>query len=229
MTRGYIFDYGGTLDTGGRHWGKVIWQAYRQAHVPVSEQQYREAYVHVERELGKSGIILPHFTFFQTLDAKLRMQLDYLGEPSFHSALLSGLYEATCAETARSREVLMSLGQLYPMALVSNFYGNLTTVVREFGLDELFQAIIDSAVVGIRKPDPAIFRLGIEALGLDAADVTVVGDSMSNDILPAKMIGCRTVWLKGEEWTDEPIDETAPDLIITKTKDVITTALALLF
>ena len=51
MTKGYIFDYGGTLDTAGRHWGKVLWHAYSRHNIPVTEEQFREAYVHAERTL----------------------------------------------------------------------------------------------------------------------------------------------------------------------------------
>ena len=43
MSKGYIFDYGGTLDTGGCHWGKAIWHAYERQNVPVEEEQFREA------------------------------------------------------------------------------------------------------------------------------------------------------------------------------------------
>ena len=42
MTKGYIFDYGGTLDTGGNHWGKVIWHAYQYLGVPVGEAIQKE-------------------------------------------------------------------------------------------------------------------------------------------------------------------------------------------
>ena len=59
MIKGYIFDYGGTLDTGGQHWGKVIWHAYEHQQVPVSEEHYREAYVHGERTLGRNPVIKP--------------------------------------------------------------------------------------------------------------------------------------------------------------------------
>ena len=52
MLKGYIFDYGGTLDTGGQHWGKVIWHAYERQQVPVSEEAFRDAYVHAERTLS---------------------------------------------------------------------------------------------------------------------------------------------------------------------------------
>jgi putative hydrolase of the HAD superfamily len=45
--------------------------------------------------------------------------------------------------------------------------------------------------------------------------VLVVGDSFSKDIVPAKSIGCKTAWLKGEGWGNEEIDESVPDIIIT--------------
>ena len=57
MTEGWLFDYGGTLDTGGQHWGKVLWHAYERHKMSVTEQQFREAYVHAERTLGKNPVI----------------------------------------------------------------------------------------------------------------------------------------------------------------------------
>ena len=71
------------------------------------------------------------------------------------------------------------------MVLVSNFYGNIHQVLNEFDLDGLFDSIIESAVVGVRKPDPAIFTLGVKALGMAAEDTVVVGDSYTKDIVPA--------------------------------------------
>ena len=228
-TRGYIFDYGGTLDTGGQHWGKVIWHAYQRQQVPVSEERYREAYVHGERTLGRNPIIQPDFTFRRTLEEKLRLQMAYLQEhcsltdvQRLLSNVLDDLYTLTQAETARSREVLLQLKQVgCPMVLVSNFYGNISTVLREFRLDGIFQQIIESAVVGIRKPDPRIFTLGVEALGLQPEEVVVVGDSVDKDIIPARAAGCRTVWFKGEGWTDAPVDETIPDQVITSLKELL--------
>jgi putative hydrolase of the HAD superfamily len=222
MIKGYIFDYGGTLDTGGQHWGKVIWHAYEHLQVPVSEADFRDVYVHAERTLGKNPIIQPDFTFYKTLETKIRIQLEYLhqqGHLSHHTSyikpLTSHLYEATVAETARSREVLLELRKKYPLVLVSNFYGNIATVLREFKLDGIFDTIIESAVVGVRKPDPQIFTLGVEALGMQPDEVVVVGDSMDKDIIPAAKAGCHTIWFKGEGWTNDPIDESPAGKVIT--------------
>jgi len=228
MTKGYIFDYGGTLDTGGQHWGKVIWHAYERQQVPVTEALYREAYVHGERTLGKNPIIQPDFTFHQTLEKKIEIQMSYLQEhgvvfdiTTAAAKVLNDLYAHTVAETQCSREVLLKLKEHYPMVLVSNFYGNIATVLQEFKLDHIFSHIIESAVVGVRKPDPRIFTLGVEALGLPASEVTVVGDSMDKDIVPARKAGCQAIWFKGEGWTDDVVDETLASAVITSLDELL--------
>ncbi len=228
-TKGYIFDYGGTLDTGGCHWGRRIWHAYEQEKVPVSEALFREAYVYAERELGKNPIIQPDYTFRKTLSVKLRIEMEYISErqdgfniDDWHNAVLDNLYAATSAETARSKKVLERLKAEKPMVLVSNFYGNISTVLAEFKLDGIFGSIIESAVVGVRKPDPRIFTLGVDALRLNPEEVTVVGDSYDKDILPAHKAGCRTVWMKGEPWNDaDMIDSSAADRVITSLDELL--------
>ncbi|MBR5929293.1 MAG: HAD family hydrolase [Prevotella sp.] len=233
MVKGIIFDYGGTLDTRGNHWGKVLWHAYERQQVPVTEEQFREAYVYAERTLGRNPIILPTYTFKKLLDVKLRLEMEYLftkGYLTFDKntytkvelALLDDLYGQVRHTVAYSREILMQLHERYPMVLVSNFYGNIEVVLQEFRLEGLFQKIIESAVVGIRKPDPQIFQLGVDALGLAPKEVMVVGDSMSKDIIPAKNIGCMTAWYKGEGWTDKQEDESIPNLVITDLQDLLT-------
>ena len=226
MNKGYIFDYGGTLDTGGQHWGMLLWHAFERHQVPVSESQFRDAYVYAERTLGKNKIIQPTDTFLQTLKAKVQLELTYLNNESYTDAIVSDVYERTKSQTALSRRVLMQM-KASPMVLVSNFYGNISVVLQEFGLDGIFAEVIESAVVGIRKPDPQIFLLGVDALGMKPEEVTVVGDSLEKDIIltvvgdslekdiiPAKRAGCHTVWLKGEGWTNAQDGENQADRVI---------------
>ena len=173
--KGIIFDYGGTLDTCGQHWGKKLWHAYERQHVPVTEQQFRDAYVYGERTLGRNPIIKPDYTFHRTLSTKIRLEMEHLcthnawdaSEEEFrakHQAVLDDLYAEVQATTAHSISVLRELHERYPMVLVSNFYGNIECVLHEFGFDGLFLDIVESAIVGVRKPDPRIFELGVEAL-----------------------------------------------------------------
>ena len=220
--RGCIFDYGGTLDTGGNHWGRVIWHSYERQGVPVGEALFREAYVYAERELGRNPIIQPDYTFRTTLSVKLRIEMEYICRQAtgfdtakWHEAVLDDLYARVLDETARSRDVLGQLAARLPLVLVSNFYGNIRTVLGEFGLGGLFADVVESAVVGVRKPDPRIFSIGVERLGMEPSEVAVVGDSYAKDIAPAKAAGCRTVWMRGEGWGgDEPAEAPAADFTI---------------
>ncbi|WP_036932226.1 HAD family hydrolase [Prevotella sp. HUN102] len=229
--KGYIFDYGGTLDTAGCHWGKMIWHAYERHNIPVTEDMFREAYVYAERTLGRKPVIQPDYNFHKTLEMKLRIEFDYLVEKGYitetgfslaskRSAVLEDLYAAVKETTGKSREILLKLKEKYPLVLVSNFYGNISVVLEEFGLDGIFGKIIESAAVDVRKPDPRIFQMGVDAVGLKADEVMVVGDSYKKDIVPAHSIGCQTVWLKGEGWVEENYPDCVADRIIASLKEL---------
>lgn len=226
--KGFIFDYGGTLDTRGNHWGKVLWHGYERTGVPVGEQDFRDAYVYGERTLATSPIVKPDFTFRDTLQAKIRLQLQWLEEnrslgdaTRYLERILDDVYQQTKDTTKESALVVGELAKRFPLVLVSNFYGNISTVLREFGLDHLFGDIIESAVVGIRKPDARIFALGVERLGLKAEEVAVIGDSYDKDILPSHSIGCNTIWFKGEGWTDDVVENPVADKVIGSLKEIL--------
>ena len=215
-----IFDYGGTLDTDGRHWAHVLWEGYGEAGVPVTNEQFREAYVYGERALAKAPIVQPEDTFRDVLEKKVRQQFAFLqAEDIWNDAsevcaeklntVVNYCHDYALRHITRAREVLSHLRPKYRMVLVSNFYGNIEAILRDFGSAQYFDAVIESAVVGVRKPDPEIYRLGVKATGCEAKDVTVIGDSYSKDIVPANAIGCRTIWLRGEGWSGEDAGELA--------------------
>ena len=229
---GIIFDYGATLDTNGNHWGQVIWHAYQKGSVPVSEADYRAAYVHVERTLTTNRIIMPDFTFDAVLSTKLQMQLAYLRDVKaldvpqleldiMHDILLSELASDLKKVIDHSRLVLEVLHEHYPLVLVSNFYGNLEAVLNDYLMRDLFKSVVESSVVGVRKPDPKIFALGVEVLNLPAEKVLVVGDSFDKDIVPAHSLGCVTAWFKGEAWEEKHHDESLARLIIKDLEDLL--------
>lgn len=220
--KGIIFDYGGTLDTGGDHWSEVIWRAYQKAGVSVDKAEFREAYVFAERELARTRHILPEHNFGDLLLIKMRLELQWLSEQGlFPPAQVEPkaeevariCYLSAKAKTQEAVPVLKELSKKFKLVLVSNFYGNIETVLKDFGLDRFFPKIIESAVVGVRKPDPKIFSLGVEALGCKPEETVVVGDSYRKDIEPAEKIGCHAVWIKGKGWTAEEDAQTYPCII----------------
>lgn len=120
-----------------------------------------------------------------------------------------------------NKQVLEHLKQAgYPMVLVSNFYGNINQVLKDAEIDGYFKDVIESAVVGVRKPNPAIFALGVCALDLPASQVLVIGDTYGKDIIPAHKLGCHTLWIKGLQWEEKQVDESIPDGIIRKLSEM---------
>lgn len=76
-----------------------------------------------------------------------------------------------------------------------------TNNVREFGdgwramlpVDELFDVVVDSAHVGVRKPDPRIFRLALERLGVAAPEHAVFLDDFHGNVAAAERLGMRGI------------------------------------
>ena len=219
-----IFDFGGTLDTNGIHWSEFFWDVYKKFNVGVSKEEYERAYVEGEKKIGKvEGL------FRDVLFRQLSNQFKYLGSHSplksfgdklrgnDNSKLIERMadycYNAVIPNLQSSKELLSSLHKNFKLGLISNFYGNVASVCREFGIDEFLDVIVDSAVAGISKPDPAIFKLALKELNLSASDCMMVGDSYSRDIAPAKSIGFTTVWLRGKSWNERE-DNSQADFVI---------------
>jgi putative hydrolase of the HAD superfamily len=113
-------------------------------------------------------------------------------------------------EVGAALQAIAGLG--VPLGIVSNSTGEVEQVLRR--LDVCFSlegqagadgcrgievgVVIDSAVVGVSKPDPLIFGLALDALGVPSADsgtVVHVGDSLRYDVAGAVAAGVRPVHL----------------------------------
>ena len=64
-------------------------------------------------------------------------------------------------------------------------------------LEELFDAWVISSEVGLRKPEPAIYELAAERLGLEPPDCVIV-DDLGGNLKPARALGMATVLHRGD-------------------------------
>jgi putative hydrolase of the HAD superfamily len=88
---------------------------------------------------------------------------------------------------ARALDELRQAG--YRMSVVSNSDGSVAQQMEDLGLAHHFERIFDSAILGVAKPDPEIFRRVLADLGLDPTDCLYAGDIVMIDVVCAN--ACR--------------------------------------
>ena len=89
--------------------------------------------------------------------------------------------------TFEALEAFKSAG--YRLAIVSNAEGQVEADVKRFGLAPFFDVIIDSHIVGVAKPDPRIFQVALERMGVAPDEVRFAGDIYSIDVEGARAAG----------------------------------------
>ncbi|MBR3927773.1 MAG: HAD-IA family hydrolase [Clostridia bacterium] len=84
----------------------------------------------------------------------------------------------------------------FRLGIIANQNPGLVNRLEAWGLRQFFDVIVSSAEVGYAKPDKAIFEIALKRAGCKAGEGIMVGDRLDNDMLPAKALGMKTVWMK---------------------------------
>ncbi len=99
--------------------------------------------------------------------------------------------------------LLATLAPRYRLALLTNGAGDVQREkLSRTPFARHFAAIVVSVEVGVGKPDPRIFRIAAERLGVAPADAVYVGDSLVRDVAGAHAAGMRAVWLDRKLWQE---------------------------
>jgi putative hydrolase of the HAD superfamily len=85
----------------------------------------------------------------------------------------------------------------YRLGMISNAAddADVQTLVDQANMRPYFEFILTSAAAGIRKPNPRIFNLALEKLGIPAGRVAMIGDTLGADILGAQNAGVFSIWI----------------------------------
>jgi putative hydrolase of the HAD superfamily len=212
-TRAILFDFGGTLDH-PHHWLDRFVRHYHAAGMRLSRAEMDVAYSHATRTAYQAGDEIHRHSLRDLVRLLVAHQFDHLhrhgpdsvrehlsnlGEERHHLAekIAAGFAEESAEGLARSREQLKELSHDFKLGIVSNFYGNLQVVLFEAGIRELIQVAIDSKHMRVFKPDERIFVAALKVLDLPHSQVAMVGDSLHKDCAPARKLGMRSIWLRG--------------------------------
>jgi putative hydrolase of the HAD superfamily len=97
------------------------------------------------------------------------------------------LWSRVMPDTPAFLEWLVAQG--YFVGVISNSIGTLEGQLVRLGLAPYFRAILDSAIVGIQKPHPGIFKLALRSAGVEGSEAIFVGDTYATDVGGAQLAG----------------------------------------
>jgi putative hydrolase of the HAD superfamily len=105
------------------------------------------------------------------------------------------------------RPALERLRGSYRLGVLANQEPWIRDAMARDGIADAFEVWAVSAEVGVDKPDLALFRHAMLEARAFPERCAMVGDRLDNDILPARELGFRTVWLLRGEAPDDPTPE----------------------
>lgn len=211
-----LFDYGGTLDANGTTWLERFHPLYKEAGLDIPKDRFDRAFYDSDDNLhtrhALKGLDLAQTVRLQVEDvikAAAPERVDLI-DP------IAGRFVADCrAQFRLLTPVLERLAARYRLGIVSNFYGNLDGLLTAEGLRPLFSVVADSGVLGVTKPDAAIFLHAANAVSARPEECVMVGDSIKRDMLGATGVGMKKALIStaetapdaGQDWTVRSVVE----------------------
>ena len=108
--------------------------------------------------------------------------------------------EILYSDTTKCLEILSGR---YKIGIIANQSLGTKTRLEQHGILQYIDLVIASAEEGVAKPDKRIFELALNRSNCKPGDAVMIGDRIDNDIVPAKLMGMRTIWIKqgyGQYW-----------------------------
>ena len=201
MTRiqAILFDFGGTLDGNGLHWRERAYRFIQGKFPHVTREKFDRA----DRDSVESFVASENgrkYNLRQTADAIFTGIYEGLG---LDSTIRDVFLHEFCRDAEKSlhgnRQWLETLQADYRLGVISNNFGNTKGWCDDYSLSSLLDVIVDSTVIGIKKPDRGIFRAALFELDISADEAIYVGDTYLDDMVGAKSVGMWTAWLVGDQ------------------------------
>jgi putative hydrolase of the HAD superfamily len=193
-----LFDLGGTLDAPGVAWKERLHRLYQVEGIVITAKHFDPIFYRIDDSLVRT--IPPTLSLRDTVQRLVAAVSEAAGlrDPRLTDGIATRFYEDALTYARDNLPLLSQLAERYRLGVVSNFYGNLTTVCDELGFGPYLSVIMDSAEVGWLKPDARIFRQALDHLCLPPTSAAFVGDSFRRDMAGARFVGMPHVWLVGD-------------------------------
>lgn len=200
-----------TFDVGGIIYSddvfkRAIYTAMENYAGPIDPKRFEKVYdEHLKSHSGslRSKLCME---FFGSLDLKGEIMEFATARWNFEP---SDIY----SDAKKTIEDLKASG--LKIGLVANQPKSAVQSLKRDGIFELVDFLGISAVVGLEKPDPRIFELALAELGVTGPQTIHIGNRLDTDVIPAKSLGFKTVWILRGEANPTPSQEDlkVPDIV----------------
>ncbi|MFB7181540.1 HAD-IA family hydrolase [Streptomyces sp. NPDC056257] len=172
---------------------------------------------------------LPAGTIAAAAFAPSRLHPAITGEVTdeeWRAAVATDLADA-CGSTDRARSVVAAWSELVPrvdqevvslltrvrevvaVALVSNATSRLESDLARQGLDGLADAVVNTSRIGVAKPDPRVYRIAAERVGVPARRCLFIDDTAEN-VVAAREVGMAAVHYRRIEDLEDALSALLP-------------------
>ena len=119
-------------------------------------------------------------------------------------------------------DVLSALHGKYKLGIIANQSLGTQERIDNWGIGKYFDVVMASAEAGCAKPDPKIFIAALDKAGCETSEAVMIGDRLDNDIIPAKRLGMKTVWVRQGYAVYQSIDDESkrPDYIVDSIEEL---------
>ncbi len=123
----------------------------------------------------------------------------------------------------QAAEWLAGLHEKYKIGIIANQSPGTADRMKTFGLSPYLDLMIASAEEGLAKPDLRIFQLALNRADCLPEHAVMIGDRLDNDIIPAKRLGLKTIWVRqGFGGMGTPLtEEETPDCCVNHLGELI--------
>ena len=120
-------------------------------------------------------------------------------------------------------DIIKGLYGKYKLGIIANQSLGTQERIDNWGIGKYFDVVVASAEAGCAKPDLRIFTMALQKAKCEPDEAVMVGDRLDNDIVPAKKLGMKTVWVRQGYAIYQSIDDESkrPDYTIDTIGELI--------
>ena len=215
-----FFDFGGTLDFDGIHWRKRFYDIYLKNGINLTYDEFSKAFFDCDDNLpfrhNLKNLGFDETVYLQVSDVFKYLKID---DEKKLQLIADEFITQSKKYIERNKKILEKLKEKQiKLGIISNFYGNLDSVLKSLDIYDYFDVVADSGVVGYTKPSKEIFDYAFSKINAIKELSAMVGDSFERDIKSSHNYGIYHFYLTHQPPTEKCCRKL---YIIQKTTDIL--------